>query len=166
MRSPICLPPRIASKISSVLPSGCWKWEAALTSGYGVVWWEGRLQRAHRVIYTLLIGPIPEGLELDHVRDRGCMTRACVNPEHCEPVTGIVNNSRSDSISARNARKTECLRGHAFTTSNTYVAKRERGKTERFCRECHRINNREKYHRRMEVKVAESNMLVSEGRVG
>lgn len=145
MRSPwnSSLPPRIASKIGSVLSSDCWEWGACLDNkGYGRVWFESRVQQAHRVTYTLLVGPIPGGLELDHVKARGCMTRACVNPEHCEPVTRIVNISRSDSPSARNARKLECMRGHEFTISNTYVAKRERGKTERFCRECHRIKKR------------------------
>jgi len=77
------LPVRIASKIA-VMEDGCWVWTAALNNGgYGLVRLDGRTRRAHRVVYELLVGPIPEGLELDHL----CRNHACVNPDHLEPVT-------------------------------------------------------------------------------
>lgn len=142
------LPPEIESKIGRVTESGCWEWSAAKTNGYGVVSRGGRLQRAHRVVYEILVGPIPSAHELDHVAALGCTTRACVNPDHLEPVTGVVNNARSNSASALHARQTHCKRGHAFTPENTYVAHRERGKRERFCRTCSRGLDRARYERR------------------
>lgn len=142
------LPPNIASKIDDEHLEACWEWIAAKTNGYGVVQHNGRLQRAHRVVYELLVGSIPEGLELDHL----CKNRGCVNPLHMEPVTGIENNARSDSMSALHARQTHCKRGHEFTTNNTYL--RSRGnKIERFCRKFCRIRDNERYRRKSTREV-------------
>lgn len=66
----------------------CWNWTAAKTKGYGVVWWDGVLQYAHRVSYVLHGGRISEGLEIDHQ----CRNQACVNPEHLKVVTRGENN--------------------------------------------------------------------------
>ena len=106
-----------------------------------------RIQRAHRVVYGLLRAPIPDELEADHL----CRNRACVNPEHLEPVPGVENNRRSNSASARHARQTHCLRGHELTKDNVYL--RQRGhKTERFCRECSRMRDAARYQRRIAAK--------------
>src|SRR6266576_3456485 len=86
----------------------CWPWQANRGRGYGNVWIAGRMYRAHRVAYELLIGPIPEGLTLDHL----CRNRGCVNPAHLEPVTSRENTLRGEGISANNARKTHCKHGH------------------------------------------------------
>jgi hypothetical protein len=83
---------------------------------------------AHRVSYERYVGPIPEGAHLDHL----CRNRACVNPEHLEPVSVQTNILRGVSPSAVNAAKTECLRGHPFDDENTYVC--PAGK--RRCRAC------------------------------
>ena len=142
------VPTNVASKIALGSPfkdlGPCWEWQAAKTNGYGVVQHDGRVQRAHRVVYVSLTGPLPDELELDHL----CRNRGCVNPKHTEPVTGVVNNARSDSASAKHARQTECLRGHAFTDENTYLRKRG-SKIERFCRECMRQRDRERYARKI-----------------
>jgi len=72
----------------------CWIWTAGGDYGRGrfaVVGRSGRLLLAHRFAYELLIGPIPEGLTLDHL----CMTPLCVNPEHLEPVTQAENSRRA-----------------------------------------------------------------------
>jgi len=63
----------------------CWLWEAggSAEDGRGVFRRNGRLEQAYRISYELLVGPIPEGLTLDHL----CRTPACVNPEHLEAVT-------------------------------------------------------------------------------
>lgn len=74
---------------------GCWLWTASLTGdGYGRISLGGKfgpMGLAHRVAYELLVGPIPEGLELDHL----CRVRRCVNPEHLEPVTHAENVRRA-----------------------------------------------------------------------
>lgn len=146
------LPLRIASKISGESECGCWIWGAAKTNGYGVVQFEGRVQRAHRVVYELLVkAPIPHGLQLDHT----CRNRACVNPSHMEPVSGIVNNARSNSVSAKHARQTQCLRGHDLVDGNVYLRKRGHN-VERFCRACCRIRDNRRYARRKSAREVEA----------
>jgi hypothetical protein len=108
---------------------GCWYWTGARDwKGYGVTHWFGQQLMAHRVVYEFLVGPIPEGLHVDHL----CSVPRCVNPDHLEPVTAQENNRRSMSRSAVNARKTACHRGHDFTPENTYVNPRG----QRQCRAC------------------------------
>jgi len=134
------LPPSIASRIDKQA-EGCWVWVGSRTAdGYGRAWHAGRDWGAHRLVYTLLVGPIPEGLHLDHVGARGCTSKACVNPAHLEPVTQAENNRRSGS---RQAHKTHCPRGHEYSGANLYV---HRGN--RYCRACHRESDRARARRR------------------
>lgn len=79
-------------------PSGCWLWTGhtgGSTARYGYFSLEGRGRSAHRVAYLLWVGPIPDGMELDHVKARGCTSKLCVNPAHLEPVTHAENRRRS-----------------------------------------------------------------------
>jgi hypothetical protein len=111
----------------------CWLWTASQDRyGYGQMKINGRRARPHRFAYELLVGPIPEGLDLDHL----CRVRLCVNPYHLEPVTNLENILRGDGIQVRNAAKTHCLSGHAFTPENTYV-----GRGHRKCQTCQRAWN-------------------------
>lgn len=83
----------------------CWLWQGYLEkNGYGRIVKDGGKKLAHRVVYELFRGPIPEGLELDHL----CKRRNCVNPNNLEPVSHKENVLRGDSFSAKNARKTHC----------------------------------------------------------
>jgi hypothetical protein len=72
---------------------GCWEWKGAKDGdGYGHLGVAGSVVGAHRYAYELLVGPIPEGLHLDHL----CRNRPCVNPDHLEPVTQAVNVGRAN----------------------------------------------------------------------
>ena len=111
------LPQRFWDKVQ-VDESGCWEWTACrLPNGYGQFWHSGRLSLAHRVSYQCLVGPIPDGLELDHL----CRTRGCVNPSHLEAVTRNENILRG--MMSTHARGAElCRKGlHRITPENVYV---------------------------------------------
>jgi hypothetical protein len=96
-------------------------------------------QSLHRVVYELLVGTIPDKLVLDHVKARGCVTNACCNPAHLEPVTHRVNILRGDSFAAINFRKTHCSAcGAEYDLINTYTWHGRRD-----CRACIRRRVRE-----------------------
>lgn len=92
----------------------CWNWLGWSKSGYGGLSKDGKRHRAHRYIYELLVGKIPEGLEIDHL----CRNKKCVNPEHLEPVTHSENMRRTKGF---RKRKTHCVKGHEFTKENTRI---------------------------------------------
>lgn len=105
----------------------CWLWTAStIKSGYGVVRADGRSRRAHVVAYELLVGPVPAGMELDHL----CGVKPCVRPSHLEPVTHGENVRRGLSGSNM-AAKTHCPKDHPYDEANTY-----RYKGRRYCRRC------------------------------
>ncbi len=98
----------------------------------------------HRWRYEHEIGPIPEGLELDHfVCDNGA--GGCCNPHHCRPVTKRENGLRSNNMGSRNAAKTHCLRGHPLSGGNLYQGRLRRG--HRTCRICANAESRERKRR-------------------
>jgi hypothetical protein len=105
-------------------------------SGYQTIWdaSQQRQVRAHKVAYTLHVGPVPKGLILDHL----CVNPKCVNPFHLEPVTWGENVLRGNSPFAINARKTHCPKDHPLSGDNLYID--PRGKRE--CRECRRESGR------------------------
>ena len=118
----------------------CWLWTGNTSNGYGRIRDGQRIHYTHRWVWAHWVGPIPEGYEIDHL----CRVTNCVNIDHLEPVPGQVNNMRSNSWAALNKRKTECLRGHAFTPENTHTDKRGR----RRCKECIRLRARQRYAER------------------
>ena len=132
---------RFWNKVSTT--DGCWEWQAGLNpEGYGWFWFDGGPRYAHVVAYQLTHGAIPDGLVIDHT----CENRACVNPDHLEPVTSGVNLIRSaTTLAGINARKTHCKRGHEFTPENTY---QRPGTDTRECLTCKQEYNRN-YHKKV-----------------
>lgn len=120
----------------------CWLWKASRDrDGYGKIKYGGTMRLAHRVIYELLVGAIPEGLQIDHL----CRQRGCVNPAHLRPVTWRENQLApgSRARAAACAAKTQCPRGHPYDSENTYV-----WRGERYCRACRRPRDRERQRRK------------------
>ena len=117
----------------------CWPWIGGKATGYGRFEPDAtrhppprRQVAAHRFAYELLVGPIPEGLTLDHL----CGNTLCVNPAHLEPTTMRENILRGvTSAAAVNARKTHCSHGHPYDDENTYLVRTQNG-TVRKCRTC------------------------------
>lgn len=118
---------RLEAKIERT--SDCWFWTGLLThNGYGQFTYreDGKIKctMAHRAVYRVHVGEIPEGMTLDHL----CMNRNCVNPEHLEPVTLGDNIRRSPR-----AVSETCKYGHVYKEqSNFYKLKKARR-----CHECH-----------------------------
>jgi hypothetical protein len=128
-------------------PNGCLLYTGTLNNrGYGQISVDGTPTLAHRAMYELKVGPIPDGMFLDHTchnRDAACMGgatclhRRCVNVEHLEPVTGAENTRRGKSW-AINGTKTHCPQGHSYDDENTHV-----WNNRRYCRACNRaVRNR------------------------
>ena len=123
--------------------TGCWDWVGSTAKGYGAIRLNGRLTAAHRWVYEMHKGPIPTGLELDHL----CRNPTCVNPAHLEPVTHRTNIMRGCGPSSTNPAKTHCPRGHQLSGDNLLPSKLlSRGFRE--CRQCHRERARRYYHRK------------------
>lgn len=118
----------------------CWEFMGARNpEGYGQFWVDGKVRGAHVVAYELLVGPIPEGLKLDHIchnedaecrRSGVCTHRACVNPAHLQPVAHSVNVRRSVAGDPR--VDSHCAQGHELTPDNLYISPSGR----RQCRRC------------------------------
>lgn len=128
--------------------SGCIEWTGHLAGGgYGRFWFEGKNALAHRWIYERCVGPIPDGLQLDHL----CRVRHCVNPDHLEPVTASENVRRGlapRAAAARGRSITHCPAGHPYTAENTYTNRGGRA-----CLICKRSKARESYERNREITI-------------
>lgn len=107
--------------------TGCWLWNGYTAKGYGATYVAGRSVRAHRITYQLANGHTD--LPLDHL----CRNRRCANPSHLEAVDNTTNILRGQGVTAENARKTHCKRGHEFDDKNTY-----RNTKGRHCKKCMR----------------------------
>jgi hypothetical protein len=124
-----------------ITPTDCWAWKGATDHlGYARFHASAGVQLAHRLAYEWFVGPIPAGLEIDHV----CRNRRCVNPAHLEAVTHRENVLRGASAPGG---ATHCPRGHVYDVSNTHIAP----SGDRRCRRCNNDRNRAKYWERKQV---------------
>lgn len=126
-------------------PSGCWMWTGEVTKwGYAQVVIRRQRYKVHRVLYHLCVGPIPERMGLDHLcHDKTqcfggntCPHRRCVNPDHLEPVTQLINTQRGVQAESR---KQTCPNGHAYDCIEAGT---------RRCMKCRNENRRASYYRR------------------
>lgn len=108
---------------------GCWEWTGAARRGYGAFWFAGRTIAAHRFAYEFVFGPIPSGMEPDHL----CRNKVCVRPSHLELVTHRENTRRGKGFAGDNARQTRCPQGHEY--DRIYGGRRH-------CRRCRAEANR------------------------
>jgi hypothetical protein len=119
--------------------TGCWIWKRTCGwDGYGTIQiFSGYRKQLHRrvsrVVYEMIVGPIPEGKVLDHFK---CGCRKCFNPFHVRPVSVRENSLRGDTIVAENVAKVACIRGHDFTPENTG----RDANYDRYCKTCRRIS--------------------------
>lgn len=124
---------RALAKISIDEATGCWLWQGCKTyQGYGRMIRLRANHMAHRVVYEDLVGPVPDGLVLDHL----CRVRHCVNPAHLEPVTNRENILRGTGFAARKAAQSHCVNGHPLSGENIYPYKGGR-----LCRTCRRARH-------------------------
>lgn len=117
----------------------CWLWTGPKTpDGYGITTAKG-VRNAHRLSWVLHRGPIPPGMQIDHL----CRVRHCVNPDHMELVTLQENVRRGNAPTAIHARQTHCKYGHPFDEANTAIYYDRLGRKARKCRACRTRRNRE-----------------------
>lgn len=135
----------------TVLPSGCWQWEAncQVRDGqlsYGLFKTGRQNWFAHRWAYAHWVGPIPDGQHLDHFcfPQAGCVGPRCVNPNHLRPAAPRENTLRSDAPPAWNLAKTHCPQGHPYAGNNLEIRK----SGARRCRTCSRRESSAYYQRR------------------
>jgi HNH endonuclease len=123
------MPLRLLMKFK--VSDGCWEWQAGMVQpqGYGAFMEDNhskRHQYAHRAVYQLFVGAIPEGLTLDHL----CRNRRCVRPDHLEPVSNAENLRRGIH---RNSEKRVCPNGHPY---DSIGRRSDNGHTFRACKTC------------------------------
>lgn len=109
---------------------GCWLWQGALDGkGYGQMMWDGKPGRTHRWAYEHFVGPIPEGMTIDHM----CGVPRCVRPDHLRAVT------LQQNILAHHREQTQtCRQGHDTTFPGSTVTRKksDRKSGVRFVRKC------------------------------
>lgn len=126
-----------------VQQNGCWDWLGSKWQGYGQIWVQGGLVKAHRYSYETYIGQISDGLEIDHL----CQNPSCVNPFHLQPVTHLENLRRGNTryhLGNWQKGKTHCPQGHPYNEANT-IMHANKTHVSRQCRICNKLRCKEYY---------------------
>lgn len=131
----VTLAERLAANSVPEPMSGCIIWLGYVgDNGYANIGSRGKYSFAHRAAYELAKGPIPKGLQIDHL----CRIRCCINPNHLEAVTCLENINRG-----LQAKKTHCIRGHVMAGRNVLWCENPKGKkTLRACKACRKLRYR------------------------
>lgn len=129
---------RLMARVIMIPESTCWHWTGCIDrDGYAKMSTKNRPTMVYRISYELFVGPIPEGMVIDHI----CRQRDCVNPKHLEVVTSRENTMRSPiAPAALNARKTHCSEGHELVDAS-HPSKKQRG-----CLICCAQKSLDRYH--------------------
>jgi hypothetical protein len=138
-------------------PLTCWPWPGPISDkGYG-----NASGPAHRLVYQLMVGPIPEGQQIDHschndaecAGGKSCQHRLCVNwVNHLRTVTARVNLLASpNTVNSINVMKDHCPRDHPYDEANTSYRNGRR-----HCRACDRDRSRRYYHGNLELVRAKA----------
>jgi len=124
--------------------SGCLIWRGTTDNkGYGVVRYEKKIWKVHRLIYTQRVGPIPDGFALHHI----CNTPPCAEPTHLKPILPGDHIFVGKTFAAANRAKTHCPSGHPYEGDNLIIKSRSDGTTFRLCRICTNAAALARYYR-------------------
>ncbi len=140
--------PLVLRKRIVVTLTGHWLWTGFDENGYGKHTFKRRTWRVHRLVYTLLVGPIPDDLDLDH----DCRVVICCNPAHCTPrphAENVLLQRAAMVIASNNRRrmeKTHCVNDHEYTSETVYFWKGRRQ-----CMVCNREKQRRYRARKREA---------------
>ena len=147
---------RIKNKYLVDQKTGCWTWIASNREGYPLIWHNKKMERAHRVVYQILIGSIQSGLYLDHL----CRNKLCINPDHLEPVTPRINTLRGllpEKSRARHANQTHCKHGHEYKNDTVYHLRQFKNGVwyrQRVCKKCRKRQTNERRLKIRQCKLA------------
>lgn len=129
-----------------IQPNGCCTWPGLRHNfGYGITSYHGRTCYVHRLLYEHFVGPVPEGMVLDHVH---CDNPPCANWAHLQPTTNTQNVSRKH----RNGSKTHCKNGHPLSGDNLIVQKLRGSYMARVCRTCRIEYDKQRWARKKEER--------------
>lgn len=138
-------PPNFAGRLAAG-PNNCIVWIGARTErGYGRLVVAGVRHSPHRFAWEYRFGNLPKELVLDHL----CRNTSCVNMAHLEPVSNRENVLRGVGLSAVNARKTHCVKGHPLSGDNLAYKKGRKPHNApiRRCKACDLASHIANYHR-------------------